>query len=358
MLKFYFQDISPPRANEPGFVMGKEGRACIGAVYFRPRAAFLFSTSRHVPHCHARYSYAVAPAIRQRRDAFCATVVHLKANGPRDIRVMVIEEKSEDILEVLRIFIFRARWCSGSHSDSYRERPGFDSRSCYPSFGFLRFPETTLDCRMSCADWIHVKLRYNPALNLGSDFPAFSVWRRIVAMRHLMCVPVSPLAFARSCAMSPVSLLASQQGGPGSIPGRVTPGFSHVGIVPDDAAAGRRVFPGISRSPVLSFRRCSILISITPSSALMTSLCLARQGWKGTKRTKIVHATKDSRRLVRKRVATKRKAYTSVRSLGRIGVKALDVCISAILNPSLAAMLRKWKIYPCRCAPQGREDNL
>ncbi|KAJ8878367.1 hypothetical protein PR048_018944 [Dryococelus australis] len=37
-------------------------------------------------------------------------------------------------------------------------------------------------------------------------------------------------------------------GEPGSIPGRATPGSSHVEIVPDDAA-GRRVFSGISRIP-------------------------------------------------------------------------------------------------------------
>ncbi|KAJ8871289.1 hypothetical protein PR048_027597 [Dryococelus australis] len=45
-----------------------------------------------------------------------------------------------------------------------------------------------------------------------------------------------------------VRLLASHQGEPGSIPGRVTPGFSQVVIVPDDGA-GSRVFPGISRFP-------------------------------------------------------------------------------------------------------------
>ncbi|KAJ8888582.1 hypothetical protein PR048_008074 [Dryococelus australis] len=44
-----------------------------------------------------------------------------------------------------------------------------------------------------------------------------------------------------------VSPLASHQGEPGSIPGRVT-GFSHVGMVPDDAV-GRRVFSVISRFP-------------------------------------------------------------------------------------------------------------
>ncbi|KAJ8877976.1 hypothetical protein PR048_022439 [Dryococelus australis] len=60
----------------------------------------------------------------------------------------------------------------------------------------------------------------------------------------------------------PVSLLASHEGESGSISGRITPGFSHAGIVPDDTA-GTRVFSGISRFPVISFRCCSILISIT-----------------------------------------------------------------------------------------------
>ncbi|KAJ8872573.1 hypothetical protein PR048_026179 [Dryococelus australis] len=51
-------------------------------------------------------------------------------------------------------------------------------------------------------------------------------------------------------------------GEPGSIPCRVTLGFSHVGIVPDDPAS-RRVFSGISRfPPILSFRRCSIITYI------------------------------------------------------------------------------------------------
>ncbi|KAJ8867259.1 hypothetical protein PR048_031058 [Dryococelus australis] len=43
-------------------------------------------------------------------------------------------------------------------------------------------------------------------------------------------------------------MLASHQGESGSILGPVAPGFSHVGIVPDDAA-GRRVFSGISLFP-------------------------------------------------------------------------------------------------------------
>ncbi|KAJ8877329.1 hypothetical protein PR048_021783 [Dryococelus australis] len=48
---------------------------------------------------------------------------------------------------------------------------------------------------------------------------------------------------------------------PGLIPGRVTR-FSQVGIVPDDDI-GRRIFSGISRFPAPSFRRRSLLTSIT-----------------------------------------------------------------------------------------------
>ncbi|KAJ8868521.1 hypothetical protein PR048_030049 [Dryococelus australis] len=54
---------------------------------------------------------------------------------------------------------------------------------------------------------------------------------------------------------------ASHQGEPGSIPGRVTPGFSQVGIVQ------------FSRGyPALAFWRCSVLTSLSPSSALKASL--------------------------------------------------------------------------------------
>ncbi|KAJ8867775.1 hypothetical protein PR048_031578 [Dryococelus australis] len=120
------------------------------------------------------------------------------------------------------------------------------------------------------------------------------------------------LSFARSRIHSildyllAVRLIASHQGEPGSIPSRASPGFSQVGIVPDDAA-GRRVFSllasqqcepgsipgrftpdfckweswqaiplvgGFSRdlpfSTAPSLRRCSIPQS--PSSALNTSL--------------------------------------------------------------------------------------
>ncbi|KAJ8889352.1 hypothetical protein PR048_008851 [Dryococelus australis] len=44
--------------------------------------------------------------------------------------------------------------------------------------------------------------------------------------------------------------LASHQGDPGSIPGGFTPGYSHVGMVPEDAAC-RRVFSGYFRFPRL-----------------------------------------------------------------------------------------------------------
>ncbi|KAJ8867861.1 hypothetical protein PR048_031666 [Dryococelus australis] len=53
---------------------------------------------------------------------------------------------------------------------------------------------------------------------------------------------------SRSCGGWAVRPLASHQGAPGSIPGRVTPGLLQVGIVPDDAA-GRRVLSRNSRFP-------------------------------------------------------------------------------------------------------------
>ncbi|KAJ8865759.1 hypothetical protein PR048_033280 [Dryococelus australis] len=71
--------------------------------------------------------------------------------------------------------------------------------------------------------------------------------------------------------------VASHPGEPRSIPGGVSPGFSQVGIVPDDTAR-RRVSSGISRFPLaLSARRCSIPTSLPPSSALKTSVLRAAQ---------------------------------------------------------------------------------
>ncbi|KAJ8877463.1 hypothetical protein PR048_021918 [Dryococelus australis] len=69
-----------------------------------------------------------------------------------------------------------------------------------------------------------------------------------------------------------VSLLASHQGELGSIPGRATPGFTHNGIVPDDAG-GRRIFSGVSRFlPVKVIPALFHTYLASPSSALKTSL--------------------------------------------------------------------------------------
>ncbi|KAJ8871642.1 hypothetical protein PR048_027969 [Dryococelus australis] len=73
-------------------------------------------------------------------------------------------------------------------------------------------------------------------------------------------------------------LLASHLGEPGSIPGGVAPGFSHVGIVPDDVA-GRRVFSGISRfpHPLISALLHTHLTSPSSALNLKTSLSRARE---------------------------------------------------------------------------------
>ncbi|KAJ8879078.1 hypothetical protein PR048_019684, partial [Dryococelus australis] len=90
---------------------------------------------------------------------------------------------------------------------------------------------------------------------------------------------------SRPAAQLPFKVLgilhSSHQGEPGSIPGRVTPGFSHMGIIPDDAA-GRPVFSGTSRFP-------NHLIPVllhnhpqSPSSTLKLSLIRAAQIFSST----------------------------------------------------------------------------
>ncbi|KAJ8866581.1 hypothetical protein PR048_032440 [Dryococelus australis] len=73
-----------------------------------------------------------------------------------------------------------------------------------------------------------------------------------------------------------VRLLISHPGEPGSIPGGVARGFSHVGIVPYDAA-GRRVFSGISHFPRTWIPALLHTHVTALSSALKTSMLRAAQ---------------------------------------------------------------------------------
>ncbi|KAJ8873746.1 hypothetical protein PR048_024580 [Dryococelus australis] len=72
-----------------------------------------------------------------------------------------------------------------------------------------------------------------------------------------------------------IGLLAPHQGQPGSIPGRLTTGFSPVRIVPDDTAC-RRVFSGISRFSHLFIPALLHNHLASPPSALKTSIILGR----------------------------------------------------------------------------------
>ncbi|KAJ8868471.1 hypothetical protein PR048_029999 [Dryococelus australis] len=72
-----------------------------------------------------------------------------------------------------------------------------------------------------------------------------------------------------------VRLLASNPDEPGSIPGGISPGLSHVGIVRDDAA-GQRVFSGISRFPRLFIPALLHIHLASPSLALRTSILRTR----------------------------------------------------------------------------------
>ncbi|KAJ8873890.1 hypothetical protein PR048_024726 [Dryococelus australis] len=73
-----------------------------------------------------------------------------------------------------------------------------------------------------------------------------------------------------------VRLFAFHQGVPYSIPGGVIPEFSHVAIVPHDAA-GRRVFSGISRFPHPCIPALFPTHLASSSSALKTSMLRATQ---------------------------------------------------------------------------------
>ncbi|KAJ8869888.1 hypothetical protein PR048_028897 [Dryococelus australis] len=77
--------------------------------------------------------------------------------------------------------------------------------------------------------------------------------------------------YTRHVGTAVVRLLASQLGEPGSIPGWVAPGFSHVRTVPDDVA-GRRVFSRISRFPYPLIPEMLHTQLASPSSALKTSI--------------------------------------------------------------------------------------
>ncbi|KAJ8869003.1 hypothetical protein PR048_030549 [Dryococelus australis] len=90
----------------------------------------------------------------------------------------------------------------------------------------------------------------------------------IVVQSAACAAPVGKPSGAKNASRRPaVSLLASHQGEPGPIPGRFTPGFSHVGIVPDDPAGQQGFLGHLPFPPVLSFRRCYV-----PASDLKTSL--------------------------------------------------------------------------------------
>ncbi|KAJ8869052.1 hypothetical protein PR048_030607 [Dryococelus australis] len=91
-----------------------------------------------------------------------------------------------------------------------------------------------------------------------------------------------------------VRLLAFHHGELSSVPSGITPRFSHVGIVPDDAA-GRFVSSGISHSPTLAFRCCSILTSLHPHRAAVAER-LARSPPTKANRAQCPAGSSDSRK--------------------------------------------------------------
>ncbi|KAJ8868975.1 hypothetical protein PR048_030516 [Dryococelus australis] len=141
-------------------------------------------------------------------------------------------------------------------------------REKHPSLGTVR---SSLRSRYAVSFSFRTALSRPVAARRGTTATAHA----LTSVIGTSCEPTRPERVQRTCFATlgrgglTVSSLASHQGEPGSIPGRVT-GFSHVGFVPVDAV-GRRVFSRISRFP-------SPFIPAhlhTPTSALKTPLLRA-----------------------------------------------------------------------------------
>ncbi|KAJ8869047.1 hypothetical protein PR048_030598 [Dryococelus australis] len=131
---------------------------------------------------------------------------------------------------------------------------GNRSRGCRWSTGFLRYSSTSCKAYLSLENYTK---RTAHRIHAYTDYTATlrKTHRQVTSSSMIPTFrrpPTSGLGNARLAVQDDLgglrvsrSLLASYQGEPGSIPGRVTE-FYQVGIVPGDAI-GRRVFSGISR---------------------------------------------------------------------------------------------------------------
>ncbi|KAJ8866855.1 hypothetical protein PR048_032716 [Dryococelus australis] len=123
-----------------------------------------------------------------------------------------------------------------------------DARVSVPSRSGSEILAVCLECLVSPG----------PCCQLGRFRTETAHWLR---QRNKCCIDIST-AHIIKCWATVLSLLASNQGDPGSIPGRVTPDFRMW-----ESCRTMPLVGGFSRgspvSPALSFRRCSILTSIT-----------------------------------------------------------------------------------------------
>ncbi|KAJ8883536.1 hypothetical protein PR048_015380 [Dryococelus australis] len=123
--------------------------------------------------------------------------------------------------------------------ESHSGECGFESWSGHPELRLPWFPEVTRGKRW---DGSLIKAMAESFLSLCTDCASgLHVW-------HYNTTLDNSVRFDVSNSTPAISLLASHQGEPGSVPSRTTPGFSHVGFVPDNAA-GPQVFAGISCYP-------------------------------------------------------------------------------------------------------------
>ncbi|KAJ8886673.1 hypothetical protein PR048_012885 [Dryococelus australis] len=143
--------------------------------------------------------------------------------------------------------------------------PNISFRRCYipTSITLICFPDLALKSSPNLFN--HVTANYVQSQNHPFDV---DVKRSGQGYPITPCLKISAL---KKC--SP-----THQDEPGSIPGQITPGFSQVEIVPDDAA-GQRIYSGISHFPwsCISALRHSHLIS--PLSTVKSSIILVLIGY-------------------------------------------------------------------------------
>ncbi|KAJ8866660.1 hypothetical protein PR048_032521 [Dryococelus australis] len=259
LLKFYFQDIPPPCANKAKLSIENYTKGTTHRIPWNNRTMASSNT-----------------------DTNRTGVLAVVDTGKHDHEVRWKYRTPEHLLHTLSLKSYPGEFhIKYGPTTTVLQRHLSDGYPfCRPPFVSPPPPEQTRD-RDSHESARATRRRLSrtqlTSLSAGPPWHPMVEWPRL-RTRSLPAPSLSVLFYFILFPPQPsaVRLHASYLGEPGSIPSRVTPGISQVGILPD-GSAGRRVFSGISRFP----RPCipTLIHShiISPTSALKTSLLRAAQ---------------------------------------------------------------------------------